>query len=85
MQCLNSIYILHSITQMFWLSFKATASGVTWHCAPQVPFELGAGDGHSWGRRENLKIEIVQEQRRQRGPTDFYSIIGFEPSSKFEP
>lgn len=52
---------------------------------PQVPFKLGAGDGHSWGRRENLEIEIVQEQRRQRGPTDFYSIIGFEPSSKFEP
>lgn len=56
MQRLNSIYILHSRRQIFWLSFKATASGVTWHCETQLPFELGAGNGHSWGCRENFKV-----------------------------
>lgn len=85
MQHFNSMYILHSRRRVFWLAFKATASGVSWHCETQLPLELGAGNGHSWGHREKLKIDIVQEQRRQMEGTDFYSITVFKPSSKFEP
>lgn len=77
MQYLNSIYILHSRRQIFWLAFKARAFGVTWHCETRLPFELGAGNGHSQGCRENFKIEIVQEQRRQIEGTDFYKVNGF--------
>lgn len=61
--------------QIFWLLFKAAASEVMWHHEMQLPFELGAGKDDSQGRRKNLKIGIVQEQRRQREGTDFYTII----------
>lgn len=49
-----------------------------WHHEMQLPFELGAGKDDSQGRRKNLKIGIVQEQRRQREGTDFYTIIVFK-------
>lgn len=65
--------------QTFWLLFKAAASEVMWHHEMQLPIEIGAGKDDSWGhRKKNLKIGIVQEQRRRREGTDFYTIIVFK-------